>query len=134
MSWLCLGTIFSWLFSANIDIGFFSIASFLFYAAFLIINFYVYDGILNPQNAVASAWKMVVIRLFSYVLIMFSVVCNIAIVYDVRSATPIEARAQKYRFVSLVIYLVAILIGTPMTLANVVVWREIKRRANIRLG
>lgn len=123
-----------WIFTNSIDIGFLSMASFLFFASLLFINRLCYTGILDPSRAVASHWKLMILRVFTFVVILFTIIGNLICCFGYYMQTEVGKKGQNIRLLCATLYAAALFIGCSLFSANFTIWTEIKRRTLIRLN
>lgn len=126
-------SVISWIFTDSLDIAFISIASGLFYSTFLIINRLVYKGILNPAQAVASAWKLMILRVFTFLVVILSILGNIVACLGIYLISPAHKKGQPMRLACATMYTGCMIVSIFLLKANVVIWSEIRRRAVLRL-
>ena len=134
MALLTITSILAWLFTDSVDLGFIGIASFMFYSTFFVINRLVYNGILDPANSIASAWRMMVLRVFTFFVLILSIIGNMVALFAIYFAAQKKKKGQNVRLVCQMLYCACLIISLNLLKANIEIWTEIKRRSMRRLN
>jgi hypothetical protein len=84
---------------------------------------------INPATAIASPWKLMIIRLLIYVIIVLSIFGNLSAVLTLYFDTEISKPRQKIRKLGLISYTGCFMACLCLWQANWTIWLELKRRA-----